>query len=387
MAANHACLVLALANRRGLVGAEAVLRIADALDGGGSVHELLRKVAGLDDSQLKALDAEAEAWRADRTEVCEDPGEATADDQTIALSLSAAHAPATAGMALSTRYSLGRILGRGGVARVVEAMDADLGRQVALKVLDAKAPRPAVMRLQHEARTTGQLEHPNIVPVHELGVLPATGEAFFAMKRIVGRDMRQVIREAAWSPGRLIEAFRDVCRAVAYAHSKGVIHRDLKPANVMLGDFGEVLVVDWGLAIAVGPRVASGDATPLEAAKRNLRRTPAGYVQGTPSYMSPEQAAGSTEEIDERTDVYSLGATLYEILAGRAPFESGSPAETMRLVLAGDLTKPSMYRTVSPELERICLRAMALRREDRYGSVVELGTDIEDYLHAPPEHP
>ncbi|MEK7467998.1 MAG: serine/threonine-protein kinase [Planctomycetota bacterium] len=385
MARNASSLLLVFAIRRGLVSAEAALRIADDCDSGGDLRRLLLETGRLDEPQLKALEAEAEAWRAVRTQNPVELEAANRSDVTVPMLPSDPSEAPLPAVRPAFRYVLGEELGSGGVGRVVEAIDQDFGRRVALKILKPGAGRAAVERLQTEARITGQLEHPNIVPVHEIGTLPRTNEVFFSMKRIVGRDMRQVIRDGTWRPRRLVEAFRDVCRAIAYAHAKGIIHRDLKPANVMLGDFGEVLVVDWGLARVVGPRVLTGEPGELVAEPRRLAKTPSGLVRGTPSYMSPEQAAGNTELIDERSDVYGLGATLYEILSGRAPFESPALAETIKLVLAGNPPPPAKFRKTAPELDRICLKAMALKREDRYGSVVEMGQDLEEFLQGPAE--
>ncbi|MCC6740915.1 MAG: SUMF1/EgtB/PvdO family nonheme iron enzyme [Planctomycetia bacterium] len=306
--------------------------------------------------------------------------------------------PAAAG-----KFTLGEELGRGGIGRVVEARDADFGRAVALKLLIESADATALERFRREARLTGFLEHPNIVPVHEMGVLPGTRQWYYCMKRIAGRDMARVIRQARaaagdaaatkslrWSLRRLVEAFRDACRAVAYAHSKGVIHRDIKPANIMLGEFGEVLVVDWGLAREVDPRVpvtqvfAAGDDEPSAIFRESSSSpgvTTAGQIIGTPAYMSPEQALGQHAAVGPRSDVWSLGATLYEILTGRAPFAGATPRELARAIVKTAPAAPrSLDATIPADLEAICLKALSRDPGARYADAGEMAGDVEAWL-------
>ncbi|MCE9584312.1 MAG: protein kinase, partial [Planctomycetes bacterium] len=294
------------------------------------------------------------------------------------------------------KYVLGPELGRGGIGRVVEALDTDIERKVALKLVLEDAPAEALERFKWEGKITGRLEHPNIVPVHEVGVLPVTKEVFVAMKRIYGKDMLQVIREGTWKQRRLIEAFRDVCRGMAYAHSKGVVHRDLKPANVMLGEFGEVLIVDWGLARIVGEKENRGPVRPRQTTRkmrklgqageaRSSKLTMEGQVLGTPSYMPPEQALGKLDEVDERSDVYALGAILYEILALNPPFEDENPWEVIRMVTSQVIKAPSLYMNCPPELEAICLKALSKAKSDRYPSAGELAAEVDAYLEGTKE--
>ena len=308
------------------------------------------------------------------------------------------------------KYSLGREIGRGGLGRVVEAVDAEIGRTVALKLLLDGAPLDLVERFKREGRITARLEHPNIVPVHEVGHLPglkaSRGEIFFAMKKITGRDLADVLKEfragkGGWTLRQLVEIFRDVCRAMAFAHSKGVIHRDIKPSNVMVGEFGEVLVVDWGLAkdkSGDGSRETGGTAT---APERAPLLTLDGDIFGTPDYMSPEQADGRIDLIDERSDVFSLGAVLYEILAGRPPFAGGTTTEILRRVIEGNPTRPTdLLKTLVPgtaaaaagtplhalpgsipiELESVCLKALSSDRAARHPSALLLGDEIQEWL-------
>jgi serine/threonine protein kinase/formylglycine-generating enzyme required for sulfatase activity len=309
----------------------------------------------------------------------------------------AAPLPGTAG-----KFAIGSELGRGGIGRVVEARDADFGRPVALKILLETADATALERFRREARLTGYLEHPNIVPVHEMGVLPGTTQWFYCMKRIAGRDMSRVIRQARsaaadpaatkslkWSLRRLVEAFRDACRAVAYAHSKGVIHRDIKPANIMLGEFGEVLVVDWGLARELGERepvtgVFKADRrapNPIFRETSSPDVTTAGDIIGTPAYMSPEQALGKHLEVDARSDVWSLGATLYEILTGRPPFQAPSARELARKIVKEAPAPPrSVDATIPADLEAICMKALSREPSGRYADAGEMAGDLESWL-------
>ncbi|MFO0956321.1 MAG: serine/threonine-protein kinase [Isosphaeraceae bacterium] len=225
------------------------------------------------------------------------------------------------------RYEVAGELARGGIGVVLKGRDRDLGREVALKVLRAEhANNPAmVRRLVEEAQIGGQLQHPGILPVYELG-LDSARRPFFAMKLVRGRTLAALLdeREALDADqGRFLAIFEAICQAVAYAHARGVIHRDLKPSNVMVGAFGEVQVVDWGLAKVLargGPNSTGPDSGPTAVATVRSgdtdSRSEAGSILGTPSYMPPEQARGEVDSLDERSDVFSLGAILCEILTG-----------------------------------------------------------------------
>ena len=233
------------------------------------------------------------------------------------------------------RYRILRLHARGGLGEVFVAEDTELGRSVALKEIQDRYADDAVSRgrFVREAEITGGLEHPGIVPVYGLGTY-ADGRPFYAMRFIKGDNLRDAIRRFHSGPRlpkfdsldfrQLLRRFVDVCNAVAYAHSRGVLHRDLKPGNIMLGKYGETLVVDWGLAKPTG-RTGSGHDRSDEATLRprsggESSATVAGQAFGTPAYMSPEQAAGKLDELGPASDVYSLGATLYELLTGQVPF-------------------------------------------------------------------
>lgn len=280
-------------------------------------------------------------------------------------------------------------LGRGGVGRVVVVRDRLLEREVARKELLRDITTSAQYETQHidglearflrEARVTGQLEHPAVVPVYELA-RAADGTLYFTMLRVEGRTLAQAIADAKGLDARLalLPAILTVCRAIAAAHHRGVIHRDLKPQNVMLGADGETYVMDWGLARVLAR--GDSDERSIALAPDLTLRTDAAPI-GTPSYMSPEQAWGERERIDEKSDVWGLGALLYELLTGRAPFVGDSPWHVLLEVRSRPPPRVlSLAPDVPPELAAICSRALRRNRDERYASAEAMAKDLEAWL-------
>ena len=281
---------------------------------------------------------------------------------------------------------------RGGLGEVFRATDPDLHRTVAVKRLrEELADRlESRRRFLVEAELTARLEHPGVVPVHSL-FHDKQGRPGYAMRFVEGQTLAEAVDAyhagppAALAFRRLLQSFLQVCQTVAYAHSRGVIHRDLKPANVMLGKFGETLVVDWGLAKVVG-RPEDAGAEPgaegtLVFGSGSGGETAMGSAVGTPAYMSPEQAAGRWNVIDHRADVYGLGAVLYAILAGRPPLGKGDWPEMQQRIQRGDFPRPRDVKPGAPRpLEAVCLKAMAPWPEDRYPSAQAVAADVERWL-------
>ena len=307
------------------------------------------------------------------------------------------------------RYEdLGRI-GQGAMGEVRRVRDRHLQRTLAMKVIHTGIMvRPTLSaRFQSEARSTARLQHPGIVPVHDMGILP-DGRAWFTMKEVKGKELEEVIRDShavrrtqqqttssGWTLRRIIEAFRRVCETMAFAHSRGFIHRDLKPSNLMVGEHGEVMVLDWGIAKQLR-QLRSSDAKgslPHDVQSSNWsmhQPTQMGAVAGTPAYMAPEQARGEIDKLDARTDVYALGAVLYHILSGRPPYTEHPGSSILTQVLAGPpspLSSPhSERRSEGPHsplpevLVELCNRAMAREPAHRPQSADELAQGLNAWL-------
>jgi serine/threonine protein kinase len=307
-------------------------------------------------------------------------------------------------------------LGSGAMAEVLRGYDTKLRREVALKVTKLarkQMPRQQLARFAEEAQIMAQLEHPNVVPVHDLGTSP-DGRGYFSMKLIPGRSLETILEQrraddpatlAQFGLRRLLDVFLQVCQAIDYAHARGVIHRDLKPANIMVGDFGEVLVMDWGVAKLMEPSgarpetvtthfeegsipdVETADSlfpthrpgvTSVRAAAKAWQ-TQDGTVIGTPEYMSPEQAAG--RPVDGRADIYALGVILYEILCGQVPFEHDDPRVTLERVLADAPLPPSEIQGSTPAaLEALTLRLLVKDPAERTLTIPQIRAYVQNYI-------
>ena len=300
-------------------------------------------------------------------------------DEAIARLQTASALPDLAG----TRYRLIERVGSGGMGTVYLAEDSSLGRRVALKILDLPELRAELSeRLLREAHILARLEHPGIVPVHDAGIL-ADGRVFYAMKFVEGERLDALAKRIDAIHERL-RIFQRICEAVAFAHARGILHRDLKPENVMVGPFGEVLVMDWGVA-----KILRDDPIHASIGVETSRKAPTvtkplktehGTILGTPGYMAPEQARGEVESIDEHADIYSLGAIL-KFLVATKKFDAPQGSD-----MGGIGTKTASTTTASAPkaIAAIAQKAMAEEPANRYASVSDLAQDVARYLDGAP---
>jgi tRNA A-37 threonylcarbamoyl transferase component Bud32 len=290
------------------------------------------------------------------------------------------------------RYRILRPHARGGLGEVLVAHDEALNREVAIKAIAGPWADNSEVRARflREAEITAGLEHPGVVPIYSLGQY-RDGRVFYAMRFIRGNSLQDAINrfhragpeEWVLALRQLVLQFVYVCNTVAYAHSRGILHRDIKPTNIMVGRFGETLLMDWGLAVPFTlPRAREAVLTedlPLRLSTGVAEET--GHAIGTPSFMSPEQAAGRLDMLGPTTDVYSLGVTLYVLLTGKTPISGPGVAEVLERVRLGEFPRPRRVNRLVPRaLETICLKAMALNPQDRYASAAALATDLQHWL-------
>jgi serine/threonine protein kinase len=304
------------------------------------------------------------------------------------------------------KYRVKGIIAAGGMGVVLEAEDVATRRAVAMKTLREVSSADDTARFIEEAQITAQLEHPNIVPIYEVNV-NELDRPFYTMKLVRGESLKQVLQRLEFDGtcavdqyplSELLVIFLKVCDGIAYAHSKGVVHRDLKPENIMLGEFGETMIMDWGLAKPVGHRVdeAGADARPrtlVTSARRGDANfnTLEGAALGTPEFMSPEQASGSSHTVDGRADVYGLGAILYNILTLQPPVTGKDHAEILERVVKGQVTPPEEavlgkkmphlpLSKLPPELVKTTMKAMSLAVKNRHATVRDLQAEVRSYL-------
>jgi eukaryotic-like serine/threonine-protein kinase len=283
------------------------------------------------------------------------------------------------------KYVVRRRIAAGGMGAIYDAYDADMQRHSIVKVILPRHKQNAdlITSFVREARITGQLEHPNIVPVHDIGFLEDYG-IYFTMKYIRGECLVDVLDRIfmgdraymeKYDGFALLSMFRRVCDAVSFAHSQNVLHRDIKPHNIMVGEYGEVVLTDWGLAKKIGPQ-----HTP----EKGLNETRAGVVKGSPAYMSPEQAMGTSRAIDKNSDVFSLGATLYHIFTFAPPFQGLDVYDSLRRARENDYVDPAKVTTrnqgLPAELADVIRKALSPNKNERYDSAEALGRDVDDIM-------
>ena len=305
-------------------------------------------------------------------------------------------------------YSGFSVISKGGMGTILRTTDTNCGREVAMKLsTSSEEGSEALERLLHEARITANLEHPNIIPIHEINC-DSNDNVYFTMKYVQGDNLDTVISMLRkndpvyvknYSLSRLLNIFLRICDGLAFAHSKGVIHRDLKPENIMLGDYGEVLIMDWGIAKVLSESEDEEKLNDSQFIAKNLnvecdiRKTQCGAVFGTPAFMAPEQIRGANELVDKRTDIYALGGILYSILALRYPIMESEINELFARAIVGDIVPPSQLNAsknkrmmhipghaIPESLSAVAMKALSVKPEDRYDNVAHLQEDIRAYL-------
>ncbi|MCM8526842.1 MAG: protein kinase [Lentisphaeraceae bacterium] len=305
-------------------------------------------------------------------------------------------------------YSGFSVVSKGGMGTILRTTDTNCGREIAMKMCTSKAEEgEALERLLHEARVTANLEHPNIIPVHEINC-DTNDNVYFTMKYVQGDNLETVISMLRkndpvylenYSLSRLLNIFLRICDGVAFAHSKGVIHRDLKPENIMVGDYGEVLIMDWGIAKVLSEteeesRQADSNFIACHlAGGKDHKKTLCGAVFGTPAFMAPEQIKGNNHLVDKTTDIYALGGILYSILGLRYPIMESEISELFARAVVGDIVPPAKLKCsknkrlmhlpghcVPESLSSVAMKALSIEQKERYQSIPFLQEDIRAYL-------
>ena len=305
----------------------------------------------------------------------------------------------------TSKYEIIETIAVGGMGAILRAKDREAQRDVAMKVmLKAHSDSPEAQRFVRETRIVAKLEHPNIMPVHDIGTSPSGDQPYFTMPLVQGENLADVLYSLSkgnqdyrnkYNLHALLEILINVCSGVAFAHSRKIIHLDIKPHNILVGDYGEVLVLDWGLAREMKTANLAGPIStdevlgnPEENRKHQKKfLTEDGTIKGTPGFMAPEQANGHVAEVDERSDIFSLGSILYMMLTLKFPIVGEHPSELLRNTINGNFVPPgkrNYHKAVPKQLEAIVMKAMALEKDARYKSVKSFQADINKYLRGYP---